>query len=402
MAGMDLYAHASKAHFTTERVVIEDTYFPFLGKFAVNNIEAGITTGSDPIEAIAKSKLYKDGDFALLNIEEINSNSEDLELFFTYQTPLELPQIEVMVNGHPLELDTEAIEEDIFVIIPQLLKVVQSNIDGQINKHLVQRVSAMINEKIEAGIRRSHRMKPPGAPRGDVPDFKWGISIGDGSYEQDLLGLNFGAYVTDPEAPQNTGYKGLLYAREEVDFRRGKLEKHDAAVAINQGLLNKVLKLSFNRGYFQDIKAGKESVTLTKSPQINCKRGSKNDKTAKVSLEVEYNVKGWYETFVNNPVRISFDVNAEFDKTPQDKFRVLVGSLDEDSIFIADRYIRTMPHIVKPVIIKIIKVMSRKLEGTAVVKEIPIPEKFIGLKLIPRDLAVDRRGYFKAFVDYSL
>src|SRR5690606_1453161 len=150
---------------------------------------------------------------------------------------------------------------------------------------------------------------PPGAPSPDVAKFVWALSLQEVKYLQGHLQLDLDARFDDTKYGRGITLPQAQMAKGLANLTNQKHPNADLVFSLNQGVLNRVIQLSSERGYFNEIKMDSgEAIKLTKIPYMNFS-GSKGPK---MGLEIEYTVTGFSAVFVKNPIRINFDLNLGF------------------------------------------------------------------------------------------
>src|SRR5690606_14442450 len=108
---------------------------------------------------------------------------------------------------------------------------------------------------------------------------------------------------------------------------------------VNEGCINRIVQLSYFRGYFNSFETEDgESYTISSIPEFKLK-GASDTKPAKLGVELEYTVTGVGATLVNNPIRINFDMFLDF-PVEDGKVKIIATEIDMDSVHVDKKYIK--------------------------------------------------------------
>ncbi len=370
----------------------------WLGELGIDNFNLFTETQSAPLQiqlALGFNQVSR-GNFKI-DVLTPKSNLDELLLGYTFDSPLVLPQVEVQINEKKLRLRNEEIEN--------LLKDEQDNILGRVKSVLQEKIeteipvqaSSIINEALESGLKEVNQMNPPGAPDENVSKFVWALNLGQVNYQDGYLLLDLDARFDDPTLAKNIPLESRFTTLSSSDLMKGTYPSADFVFSLNEGVLNRVIQLSTLRGYFNqiDMDSG-ESIKLAKMPYLNLKTG----KSGKMSLEIEYEVTGFSAVFVKNPIRIEFDLNLAFPVDNTGKVSMQVESIDVDSAYVSDKYIRLFKNKVRSAVKDKLKEVNGDLKGYELTDDIPIPDDLGGLKLRKIGTEVDK-GHLLIYSEYN-
>jgi hypothetical protein len=212
----------------------------------------------------------------------------------------------------------------------------------------------------------------------------------------DNISINLSGFARDGVKAENLRLKDIKSARKPFTPNVKRLDKHDAAISLNQGLINQIIKLSAKRGYFNSIKTGSGApIKLTKRPMFDL-----TGKKPKVSVEVEYKVEGFRAAFVKNPIRINLDLLLDF-PVKNGKASIVAKGVDMSSVFLHDKYIRLFAGKVRDGVKSEIKKLQPGLVGYALAESLPLPDTLLGIGLKIKHIDIDKNGHLVVYHDFD-
>ncbi|PIK14145.1 hypothetical protein [Halobacteriovorax sp. JY17] len=396
------WIEASDIKVSVDKLYARDLRNKFLGDVGVDGLKIEQVDSSDKLRIGLPVKLGKDenGKFKIVVSKPV-SNMNDVKFDADFTSPLKLPEIKILINGHEVSLNLEEVEKLVIEKEPMILEKIQA----YLQTFLEEEAPKMITEKAEAaldgGLFEVTQMNPPGAPVGViVPKFFWKLGLEELNFVGDNLHIGLGASVSDPSrdhVPFPEKYTSLKYP----DIENSDIDNYDITLALNQGLINRMVQLSSLRGYFEkmDLESG-ESIGIEGMPVVNFKGKGKN-KPATLSLEIIYKVSGWQKAFVRNPIHINFDMNLDFPIDPRTgRIKMVATGIDLNTVYLDDKYIRLFASKVRKSVHEQIKDMQKDINGMEIADEIPVPSDLGGILLEKEKAEINKNGYLMIYNNY--
>lgn len=380
----------------------------FLGKIGVNGFWTATAAKTEPLKIKIPLLVELSPRKGLrIQVLKFTTNLPKVKLGFGFQKPLLLPKVEVIVNGYKMELDHRAIEDDLLKHQSSLVQSLQNFLKGKMEEQIPEMLSAVIEKKL-GDVREVNEMSPPGAPEGKpVRGFRWGLVPAEVNHTPKSIYLGLGGFFEDPEASHDLPMRGLVQAKGAPALS-GKYDgKYDIALALNQGLLNRVLQLSHERGYFRKVSSGKkgEFIRLADAPVFHFDH--KGDREyVKLDLAVDYEPKGMEKVAIKGPLRVGFTMNVRLQRTANGGTAMIKDGLDQDSIRIDKSAIRFKffeERVIKGVQEKIAaESLDMKKNPKALVDRFPVPEALFGVPIVTSAFEVLPGGYLVIYSEFGI
>jgi hypothetical protein len=393
---LNLTAQATSLLLGVDKVRGKDLINPYLGEAGFNDIKINMDPATGPLEITAQLHITKDQGGFNAKVLPLQWNWQDLTLEATYDRPLVFPEVKILINGHAIDVNVAELDNIFREKLPALLAKASEVIEKYVTGDGVQSISRSINEKVGQGLNETNIMEPPGAPNKKVKPFIWGLHLDTLGMKGDNISINLSGFARDGVKAENLRLKDIKSARKPFTPNVKRLDKHDAAISLNQGLINQIIKLSAKRGYFNSIKTGSGApIKLTKRPMFDL-----TGKKPKVSVEVEYKVEGFRAAFVKNPIRINLDLLLDF-PVKNGKASIVAKGVDMSSVFLHDKYIRLFAGKVRDGVKSEIKKLQPGLVGYALAESLPLPDTLLGIGLKIKHIDIDKNGHLVVYHDFD-
>lgn len=397
------WLEASDIKIHVDEITARDLNHKFLGDVGVNGLSIEQVDSSDKLRLGLPLKFGKDknGNFNLLASKPV-SNMNDVKFDADFESPLKLPKIDILINGHKVSLNLEEVEKLVREKEPMMLEKIQTSLQDFLENEAPKMITEKANDAIKGGIGEISQMAPPGAPEGrNVPKFFWSLDLEELNFAGENLHVGLGAVVTDPARARDVAFPARLTALKYPNLEKSEVENYDITLAINQGLVNRIVQLSALRGYFKKMDVGDgETIEIVGQPVLNMK-GKGEGKPATLGLEIAYTVTGWQKIFVKNPIHINFDLNLDFPIDPiTGKIGMKATGVDMSSVFLDKKYIRAFTKKVRKSVRDQISGMQGSIKGMEIADEIPVPSDLGGILLDKKKVEVNDAGYMMIYTDY--
>ena len=115
--------------------------------------------------------------------------------------------------------------------------------------------------------------------------MQWGLIPNSLKFEQNTLTANLDSFMEDPS--KNEVSLPLQRANGAPNVSTYSPENYDMVASLDEVFVNRMLQLSFNRGYFTNMNVGGNKITLTEAPYLNLDSSSKSPNLAKIHVAIE-------------------------------------------------------------------------------------------------------------------
>jgi len=397
------WLEASDIKIHVDEITARDLNHKFLGDVGVNGLSIEQVDSSEKLRIGLPLKFGKDkdGKFNLLASKPV-SNMNDVKFEADFDTPLRLPKIDILINGHKISLNLEEVEKLVREKEPMMLEKIQTSLQDFLENQAPLMITEKANAVLKEGLGEVSQMAPPGAPAGrNVKKFLWALNLEELNFAGDNLHIGLGAVVTDPTRARDVAFPAKLTALKYPNLEKTEVENYDITLALNQGLVNRIVQLSSLRGYFENMDIGDgETIKIVGQPILNMK-GKGKGKPATLGLEIEYTVTGWQKIFVKNPIHINFDLNLEFPIDPRSgKIGMKATGVDMSTVFLDKKYIRAFSGKVRKSVRAQISDMQGSIKGMEIADEIPVPSDLGGILLDKKKIEINDAGYMMIYTNY--
>jgi hypothetical protein len=397
-----VYVEARKVQLNVAKIDINDLNHPFLGEYGIDHAELILDEHtSHPLYVSLAVHVYNRNGSVFLEVDIPQSNISEVLFRSNFRSPLRLPVIEIRINDHVVRLNQSEVEKLFREKQNEIFTMAQEEIQNWLDNEAKDLLNTKISEVITGGaLVDVNQMDPPGAPEGaNVPKFEWGLSLSKMGTQGDLVHLGLDGFVRDPLKKTSPNLPRHLVAQRPPSLERDHANGYDLMMSLNQGFMNKIIQLSGQRGYFNEVELDNgDKMPMTKTPELILNGGRRPS----LNLEIEYRVTGAQAMFVKNPIRISFNLLIDFEVDRATGLTKLVGrGVDLDTINLPDRYIRMFAGRVRSAVRKTISDMQSDLNGMVIVDEFPIPDSLFGIPLRVRNAKIDRSGHMIIYINFN-
>lgn len=378
----------------------------FLGEVGANRIQAKIGASGVPlrIQLPFVMRPVRGGSLELRALG-IRTNLDGIPASLRYQKPLLLPQVEVRINGHSFQLNQAALEQSLERKLPELVPPLLAYLKEALEQELVPAINSFLAENVKA-ISEIHDMDPLGAPS-KVPArdrIRWGmLAEGIDLDRQQNLKLEFSAFFDD----QRSKVPGLSRQLESKTVARPSLDpaSYDLALGVNQGVANRLLQLSFARGYFSEVKTCEGTkLKLVAMPQLRLDQ-SRAFNHARMRIKVEAPSPWYTRLFLKGRVQVEVDLDLTFENHPTLGPRLLLASIDPASLKLDEESTRidsTQGFFRRKIAEMITKSNADpKCQNQPLTDEMPLPAAVFGVPFRIKQLQVDPNGNLLIYVNFG-
>src|SRR5690606_2629843 len=311
-----------------------------LGQVGLDDFRLFLEDGSVPLRVEVPLELentFSDKGPSL-KIGNIRSNIDEALIMAELNGDIILPQIEIHINGRVIKANYSEIENMLKSNEERIVQSIKTSLHGWLSEDSAEILNGYFVGRNEEGLFRDvNVMSPAGAPVDQiVSPFEWGIKLKKYDFMGDNLHLQLDGYFKD-QVKGATAFSPNFAAHGEPQVRN--FPNNDFVLSINEGFINRIVQLSYNRGYFNSFYTEDgETYKISKMPHFKLKKTAKGS-TPRLSVELEYEVTGIGASLVKNPIRINFDMFLAF-PVEQGKVKIIATEIDMDSVHVDKKYIR--------------------------------------------------------------
>lgn len=382
-----------------------------LGKIGLNDV--AIKAGSKEMPVKMRIPVYvylnENGKIQFEPLE-ITENFDQIPIEIKYQKVI-VPTVVIQVDGKSYQMNNDQLQKYLNDQMPEILKVVRANM----SKFAREIIPDFFNHKAKPGeaaaptkaeelqnaLEEVQTLEAPGAePTDKRPDFKWGLILKKMNLKDSVLTLGMSAFVSDPLGGSTMApYLPKDSARGNPNFNLDQAT-YDLGLSVDRGLVNRILKLAYERKNFEKIALKDGTVlSLRAAPTIDALKPEKKivPKNAKetfvrATVSIEYQPeRNWLSAeywALAEKIIITVDVVAKL-RQAADKsgMQVILQEIDADSVFMDPKYLSNIGAAVKNTVYKKLhdKLVSISAaltkEETSIPGTLAFPPKILGLTL---------------------
>lgn len=398
------WLEASNINIKVDEISARDLKNSYLGDIGLDGLSIEQADSTEKLRIGFPIKIGKNekGEFNLVASKPV-SNVNDVKFSADFDSPLRLPEIKISINGHEVEMNLDEVEKLVREKEPFLLEKIQDSVQDFLENQAPKMITDTAREAIQNGIGEISQMDPPGAPEGRVvPKLFWSLNMEELDFAGENLHIGLGAVVDDPASVREINLPLSHTSLKHPNLEKSDVDNYDISLALNQGLINRIVQLSSIRGYFKNMELDDgETIEIVGSPILNMK-GKGEGKPATLSLEIAYNVEGIQSWAVKNPIHINFDLNLDFPIDPKTKkVKMVATGVDMSSVFLDSKYIRFFKKKVRKAVREELTAMQPSIVGMEVADEIPVPTDLGGILLDMEKTEINDAGYLMIYTNYS-
>ncbi|MGK5082881.1 hypothetical protein WDW37_06220 [Bdellovibrionota bacterium FG-1] len=389
----------------------QDLDNPFLKFFGATQLWAKLESGP-PLQIKSQlSLIINDRDeveFEMLNFE---TNLKDVNFDIGYTTPLALPRVQVTVNNHKTgNLKQDKVEKVIQEHKATLTKALQTYLGELAPLSIPEAVNASVHAHWKAPLSEINQMDPPAAGEHeiDVNDkYLWGTKAEEIQLTPQYLFLGLSAFIDDPRSPQPWA-EVSREIRNRAPVLQTNPATYDAALAINQNLLNRLLGLGFARG-FKSLKTipvdGSKPLKILEAPEFKFE-GGLNKNRGKFHIKVEHEADGFSENLAfRKNLSFEMDILARLIITQDGQSSIVLDGIDLNSLQIDLKSVRGLfeSSVKNGLRDKLVAANAelRKKPKTIVDSLFRSPVTIRGIPMKLRGFQADPNGYLVLYFNYD-
>lgn len=391
---LNIVAELESVDVRTSFAHLNDQGNNFLKQWGLEDIEFFMRPEGKVPRLILPLKLKIESGQIDVEVGDLNHNVQ-ADWFDMAFTKFLAPELSLSIGEQTFPLNTDAVETIIRDQSDGLVEFVGKQALTWVEEAFPLELQKIINEQVLSGLTDVSELEPPGKPKNkDVSNFIWGLrpySVGAG--QEDMLGISLEGFLIDPDKTKDNHLSSTLYAKSAPKLEEYTNRPWDLALGLNRGFINKVIKLSYDRGYIKEVGKG---TRLLSSPYIIVDRNDSQNFVVKVKVSTK--VEGLGSVFIKkNPMKVDFSIKARAVVNRDGSLGVKLMGVKPGSVSISRDQVRWL---YGTVLEKTEKTIKKQLqESSDFIESIPIPKNFFGIPLKLKGTAVSSQGHLILGVD---
>jgi hypothetical protein len=385
---------------------------PVLGKLELDDMN--VVAGSDANPMKVRLPFYihitPSGDLEFQTLD-VTDNLEKTDISATYKKIL-TPQISVTIEGKTYPFNTSEIDKMLNSKMPDILISLRSQLDDFAKRTLPDMLNKKAKEYLSGALEQIQDMSPPGADDGDKrPNFKWGVKVASIDLKKSL-NVTLHSYIEDTLNP-NVPLDSTSLSRGEPKMNALPMETYDVGLAVDRGVINRVMQLAFLRKNFEKIaQPDGTTFTLGKAPTIDyiapVEGITLKPREALVKLHVNMEQRP-NRSFVKDVIYIELDIIARLSPC-KGGMQLIIARLDTNSVFMDPKYLTTagsfipgVSSLVNSTIRAQVQAISDNYARTesAIPGVLPLPPEILGAKFDINKVNMDPNGQLVMYLNYA-
>jgi hypothetical protein len=324
----------------TEKTILYDKANPRLGKYTL--VEPKVTLDGREVPLLLSIpflvKLSATGvpSFEALSISH---NLKDSKIDLSFKDIL-TPRFGIVVDDEIIPINDEPLKQLIQDQRGFGVTKIKEQLDLFIHRNLLTLLNTEAKKFFTKPLDIKQLVGAAGKPEGAKgQDFDLLLRV-SGVGQSEHLWFQMDALMEDPEkAPLETPLWAQTIARGRPQFDTRPSDQYDIALSLDQGLINRILQLSWNRGYLRESKLESgETLKIRTTPFfVPTKQTSTSPLEAEMLLNlwvVAPHKRAWYETFfIPREIELKLPVVVKLYPNPKGRgMNIKLWDLDWDHI----------------------------------------------------------------------
>jgi hypothetical protein len=408
-ARLDVVLSQLRIH--ASEVVGRDLNNDWLGEFGIRDASAQMGgNGLVPMTLSGDFEIQLHPDSRLrLKLISLETNLTETPVQLELSREILLPVVEVFINGRKMKLNPEPVSELIYQQKQRLAGALQTYVDSLLREQIptwFNDASKVLSMKT---VDQALPIPAPGAPEG-LPEALRQFQLGFyperiGLTGEGALRIAGGSFVEDKLAGMDAGILPPPAVIPPPIFDRK--DHYDFAIGVHPALVNRMLSLSQNRGYFKNIKLSDGStIELFDAPTF---RVGPEVPAGMMKMRLALKTAsggGMKRLFVAKDVKLKFDAYAKVIRNPDASFSLVMRYVDLNSLEV-DASSATMgifKGLVKSKVLEQLTAFDSDLRTKPLMlaAQVRLPESLIGLRWKLVGMTTEpRTGYITAYFGFE-
>ncbi len=382
----------------------------WLGELGIQDIQVALGGRSKPLKITGEFSIHlKSAGRFTLTTDSLHSNLSEIPADIDFSPEIQLPKIEVVINGRTLALNPTPILDLVRSQKHSLISALQKYLGAALRENLPKWFEVIAKPLQMTTVDKAIAIPAIGAPESleaSLAEYKLGLfAEGVGISPDGALHLVGASFVEDPISDEHLPAGPPLKLAATPRFDRTKA--YDFSVGIHPELINRMLTLSHRRGYFEGIPLNDGStIDLFEAPKVEI-----DGKVPAGMLRMKLALKtasggGFKRLFVRKDVRLKFDGFVQGIRNADASFSLALRSVDLDSLEVDDKAatLGLFKGIVRNNVLEELRKFDTELRQTPLMlaAQVRPPENVMGLRWTLLDLTTEpRTGFISAYFGFK-
>jgi hypothetical protein len=302
--------------------------------------------------------------------------------------------------------------------LPDIAKAAQAYLSQYVQEYGVGLVNDAFTSAIDVNtmFQEVNTMAPPGAPDGTTPvPYIWGLAPHLVGLTDQFLSTQINTFIEDPLSNQHVALPTAARAKSAPNLSAIDPSTYDIALQVDEGFINRLLQLSYLRGYFNSInEAGGKPLHLVVAPTITADGTTAADQL-KMHIVLDYTndptgllTKLFENLFIEKVLRLTFDM-AVYVKSDTKTGEVILqeGPIDVNSVSVDPSGIKLPGSLVHGKVMDAIQsTMTKFNQDLAVTPStlttpLIVPNSIGGIPIVLKTVQADPSGNIMVYVEYG-
>lgn len=338
-------------------------------------------------------------------------------------TPIELkykkivrPTVMIQIGNRKIYLNDQEVERQIQSQMPKIVDSLRSFFHQAATQMLPDFLNSQVRDNIDQGFEELNTLNPPGSPGLVAAPFYWGMKPRV-IKQQAGLWLILNTFVEDPTL-------GPVKPMEKTSARKAplgrdiKVSEYDFMLSLDRAFINRIMQLSYLRGYMKEVEAGVNEqdqpkiMSLTQPLSVDgvVSGSTKNGALMKVAVHARApkgSVTGSNKLALDDEFRMSFEIITELKSTVGNGVVVVLKSIDLDSVYVEPSDMTWVGRMMKgKVLAGVKKELKAASEPWSKAEEVlpgslPLPPEVLGLQTSIVGMNFEETGQLVMYLEYK-
>lgn len=383
----------------------------FLGEVQLQDVSISAQKANDKIK-IRLPFYVRMNASGLLEFQalEVSQNLDQADITLNYKKLL-VPQMGVIINGKTFYMNNEQLEKFVQSQIPTVLEKVREHIGKFAKEQMPQLLNEKAKEKLAGKIEQIQNMEAPGTEPGDRrPPLIWGMTLTELKM-RDSLNVALDAFVEDPVNPQSR-VAANIGSRGNASINALNKSLYDMGLALDRGMINRVMQLAFQRKNFEKIpQSDGSSLKLVASPTIDYTpmpagvAVKANETFFKLHVSVETQPDSMW---LKDTIVISFDIVTKIRPVKTGKgMELVLYKIDTNSVDMDPSYLSFGGRLFKGKVYEGLKEELAKRSAPWTKKDevlsgsLPLPPEILGIQTELVQVNMEQTGHLVLYLNFN-
>lgn len=396
-----------------EAIHVRDLQNEFLKNLGVVNPVVSLTKSSRPLRLRVPFFFDVHPDKGVqIEVLPITTNFAQTDIAFEYDE-LIVPDLTIEINGQRFPLNKSHMTRTFEDMKPQLIAKLKTLADELSGTVLPEAASGVIASALPSELVQSSALQPPGAPENETkPHFAWTMKVNKVALGSQVLGVELESSVEDPTQPE-VAPNNSAQARGRVSLAGSDPTQYEMALSVNRGLINRILQLSYSRGYFSEVEASPgKTLKMFSAPMIDTYLPTANQDTSEPKIVLRVGIQSpvsfIQKALINGDLKFYVDIVGRLVQVPGESgLRIQLDGFDEKSVHVLDSSLtwlgRKMRSKVVSAVLDELRAAGKdwKKEPMLLDGNLPLPPELLGLKTKAQAMRMDKNGHLVMFLNFE-